>query len=158
MGLLYAQDCFEFRAEPTKPTPHPCGLPWAIKVRKRASVAVDPAVTARATGGTATARASLLPWDCHNLAYLPAHRREKVRSHMRIDCSPAPRRAPVTFSTHLLQLGCAYLCASFHRCGCVVFFLFTGHCKSCAEKATAKESFPLVRASDSLRGVLFAVK
>jgi hypothetical protein len=159
LGLLYAQDIFEFRAEPAKPLPIRCGPPWAVECGRghqwRLPRPSRPVQLGGAWHGPRRPLACYFRWGrgCQI-----AHRNEKGAPPSARHLIPAPRRAPVTFSTHLLQLGCSHLCASFHRCRCIVFFLFTGHCKSCAEKATANEPFPLVRASDDLRGVPFAIK
>ena len=101
LGLLYAQDFLTLAPKPAKVTSHSLRPTMGYIVRIRAAVVVNPAVTARELVGTGAVRAGLLRGAASGITLLTTHRNEKVRSHMRIDCSPAPQPTPRHLCLHI---------------------------------------------------------
>jgi hypothetical protein len=150
VGPIVCARFFDFFAYPKKVTPHPCGLPWANKVRTRTSVAVDPAVTARAKVERARPAPASAAGPPATLFIIRPPQGEGAHPSAR-HLIPAPRRAPVTFFTHLLQLVCPDLCASLRRRRCAVTLLFSRCLQKLRKKSHCQRDVPLVRASVNLQ-------
>jgi hypothetical protein len=136
--------------KPAIPTPHHCGPPWAIECGCGHRWPLTRPSRSVHMGGTGTGRAGLCRWSAGIVVVYPPTATKEGAHPSAHHLIPAPRRAQVTFFAHLLQLGCQHLYASFRRCRYTVFFIFSRRCKSCAKKATAKETSPIIRASNSL--------